>query len=45
MKVKIEIKFKTYRDFEEFVCWLGETADFKYDIIDAPKSWYKRLNE
>lgn len=44
MKTKFEIKFKTYSDFEEFIFWLRET-DIPFDIIDAPKSWYKRLNE
>ncbi len=44
MKTNFEIKFKTYKDFEEFVYWFGE-SDRNFDIINAPKSWIKRLNE
>jgi len=45
MKTNFEFRFKTYRDFEEFVTWLGESGSIPFDIINAPKSWYKRLNE
>jgi hypothetical protein len=45
MKVNLEISFKEYSNFEDFIFWLGETANYKFDIINAPKSWYKRLNE
>lgn len=44
MKANFEIKFKNYKDFEEFVTWFCE-SDIKFDIINVPKSWYKRLNE
>jgi len=44
MKTSFEFKFKNYKDFEEFCIFLSE-SDTEFDVIDAPKSWYKRWNE